>query len=59
MSMEPLFSDGYNLISDSSAAIGFSNGIKNDQVGTVGNPMNPLLGLLADNGGPNADSQAT
>jgi hypothetical protein len=39
--------NGYNLIEDSSTACGLSNGVKNNIIG-----QNPLLGPLADNGGP-------
>lgn len=31
---------------------GFTNGVNNDQVGTVASPLNPRLGPLANNGGP-------
>ncbi|HET6976980.1 MAG TPA: Ig-like domain repeat protein [Pyrinomonadaceae bacterium] len=31
---------------------GFTNGVNNDQVGTVASPLNPWLGPLANNGGP-------
>jgi CSLREA domain-containing protein len=43
-------SQGYNLIG-LSAANGLNNGINNDQVGTPGAAIDPLLGSLADNGG--------
>jgi CSLREA domain-containing protein len=43
-------SQGYNLIG-LSAASGLNNGVNNDQVGTPGAAIDPLLGSLADNGG--------
>ena len=42
-------SGGNNLISDGSG--GFVNGENGDLVGTVDNPIDPLLGELQDNGG--------
>ncbi|MEM8503084.1 MAG: choice-of-anchor Q domain-containing protein [Cyanobacteria bacterium P01_D01_bin.1] len=44
-------SDGFNLIGNGSSATGFVNAVDNDQVGTSTNPIDPLLGDLADNGG--------
>jgi predicted outer membrane repeat protein len=44
-------SGGHNLIGDGSGATGFTNGVKNDQVGSTANPIDPLLGPLANNGG--------
>jgi len=43
-------SQGYNLIG-LSAGSGLNNGINNDQVGSPGAAIDPLLGALADNGG--------
>ena len=31
---------------------GFTNGVNNDQVGTIASPLDPRLGPLANNGGP-------
>src|SRR5262249_32713770 len=45
-------SDGHNLIGDGTAATGFTNGTKGDQVGTAFNPIDARLGPLANNGGP-------
>ena len=45
-------SSGFNLIGNSSASSGFTNGTNNDQVGSATSPINPLLGSLLDNGGP-------
>jgi len=45
-------SQGYNLIGESTGTDGFMNGINGDQVGTPGSPVDPKLGVLADNGGP-------
>ena len=46
-----LNSQGNNLIGDKGTASGFSNGVNDDQVGTAGSPIDPLLGALQDNGG--------
>lgn len=48
-----LVSDGHNLIGigDDSFYV-FTNGVKNDQVGTKAAPLDPRLGPLANNGGP-------
>lgn len=43
-------SQGYNLIGDGTGGSGFTGTA--DQVGTTANPLNPMLGPLADNGGP-------
>jgi probable HAF family extracellular repeat protein len=43
---------GNNLIGDVGGAIGFTNGVIGDQVGSSGSPVNPLLGPLQLNGGP-------
>jgi len=49
----PFNSQGRNLIGDVGSATGFADGVNGDQVGGAGNPViNPLLGPLADNGGP-------
>jgi hypothetical protein len=42
-------SQGFNLVGDGSAAYGF---VDSDLVGTHDNPIDPMLGSLADNGGP-------
>ena len=45
-------SQGNNLIGDKGSSTGFTNGVNGDQVGTAGALVNPLLGALANNGGP-------
>ena len=45
-------SDGTNLIGDVGTATGFTNGVNQDQVGSTSSPFDPVLGPLADNGGP-------
>ncbi|MEZ2239259.1 MAG: choice-of-anchor Q domain-containing protein [Microcoleus sp.] len=45
-------SQGNNLIGNSGAGTGFTNGVNGDQVGTAGTPINPNLGALANNGDP-------
>ena len=49
--MGALKSNGYNLIGDGSGGTGLVTGNGN-QVGTAASPIDPLLGLLQDNGGP-------
>jgi CSLREA domain-containing protein len=44
-------SQGYNLIGESNGGTGFTNGTNGDQVGTTASPLDPKLGVLADNGG--------
>ncbi|HZE56783.1 MAG TPA: Ig-like domain-containing protein [Chthoniobacterales bacterium] len=46
----PFDSQGYNLIGNNSGATITPN--TGDQIGTSGSPINPLLGPLANNGGP-------
>ena len=46
------FSSNNNLIGDVGIATGLTDGVNNDQVGSAGSPIDPLLGALADNGGP-------
>lgn len=41
---------GYNLIGKTNDSSGFSSASQ-DQLGSIASPLNPLLGLLADNGG--------
>ena len=41
-----------DLIGDGSGMTGLVNGVNADQIGTAMAPINPLLGPLADNGGP-------
>lgn len=41
---------GYNLIGKTNDSSGFSTASQ-DQLGSIASPLNPLLGLLADNGG--------
>ena len=43
---------GYNLIGNGDGSSGFTDGVNGDQVGTGGSPIDPVLGALADNGGP-------
>ena len=47
-----LTSGGYNLLGDTSGCTGLTDGQNNDQVGTASAPIDPLLGPLANNGGP-------
>src|SRR5260370_25869021 len=42
----------YNLIGDGTNMTGLSNGVNGNQVGSAASPIDPLLGPLADNGGP-------
>ena len=42
----------YNLIGDGSDTTGISDGPNGNRLGTSASPINPLLGPLADNGGP-------
>jgi hypothetical protein len=42
---------GYNLIGNGEGSV-FVNGVNGNIVGTAANPVNPLLGSLANNGGP-------
>ncbi len=44
-------SDGHNLIGDATGSTGFTDGVNNDQVGGSGSPIDPMLGVLQDNGG--------
>jgi hypothetical protein len=46
----PVSSQGHNLISRNNGSTGFT--ATGDQTGTIASPLNPLLGPLADNGGP-------
>ncbi|HEV7473600.1 MAG TPA: Calx-beta domain-containing protein [Pyrinomonadaceae bacterium] len=45
-------SQGHNFIGNADGVNGFTNGVNGDQVGTSAAPIDPLLGPLADNGGP-------
>ena len=45
-------SQGNNLIGDVGSTTGFTDGVNGDQIGTSGSPIDPLLGVLQDNGGP-------
>lgn len=45
----PVVSLGHNLVSDATGANGFG---ATDLIGTGQSPLDPLIGLLADNGGP-------
>jgi predicted outer membrane repeat protein len=42
----------YNLIGDGSGMTGLQNGVNGNLVGSASMPIDPLLGLLLDNGGP-------
>jgi hypothetical protein len=42
----------FNLIGDGTGMTGISNGVNGNQVGSASSPLDPLLGALADNGGP-------
>src|SRR2546421_145197 len=48
----PFTSQGNNLISASDGNTGFTNGVNNDQVGSVASPIDALLAALGNNGGP-------
>ncbi len=43
---------GYDLIGKSDGSTGLTNGMNNDQVGSIAAPLDPKLGPLQDNGGP-------
>jgi hypothetical protein len=43
---------GHNLIGHATGGTGFTNGVSGDKVGTQAVPLDPLLGALANNGGP-------
>lgn len=45
-------SQGFNLIGVGDGSLGFVNGMNADQVGSIANPINPLIGPLQMNGGP-------
>jgi hypothetical protein len=45
-------SNGFNLIGDGDDSTGFAGGVNNDQVGSAGLLLDPLLGPLQNNGGP-------
>jgi hypothetical protein len=45
-------SQGFNLLGQSEGSTGLVNGVSGDLVGTAAAPIDPLLGPLADNGGP-------
>ena len=42
----------HNLIGDGTGLTGIENGANGNQIGTAAAPIDPLLGPLADNGGP-------
>lgn len=42
----------FNLIGDGQGLIGLIDGANGNQIGTTASPIDPLLGPLADNGGP-------
>ncbi|MDJ0807592.1 MAG: cadherin-like domain-containing protein, partial [Gammaproteobacteria bacterium] len=43
---------GHNLIGDRTGSASFTDGVNGDQVGTNASPLDPMLGVLADNDGP-------
>lgn len=43
---------GHNLIGSGDESVGLTNAANGDQVGSGGSPIDPLVGALADNGGP-------
>lgn len=45
-------SEGFNLIGVGAGCFGISDGVNGDQVGTVAQPIDPLIAVLDDNGGP-------
>lgn len=45
-------SQGYNLIGRIEGCTGIVDGVKGDRAGTAAAPLDPLLGPLANNGGP-------
>ncbi len=42
----------FNLIGNGDDQTGLTDGLMNNQLGTAGSPIDPLLGALGDNGGP-------
>ncbi|HEY5565291.1 MAG TPA: choice-of-anchor Q domain-containing protein [Rhodothermia bacterium] len=44
-------SEGYNILGDNSNSSGLTHGVNGDQVGTGASPIDPMLFVLADNGG--------
>jgi hypothetical protein len=42
----------HDLVGDGTGSTGISNGVNGNLVGTTGNPIDPRLGLLQNNGGP-------
>jgi hypothetical protein len=48
----PFTSLGFNLVGQTDDSTGITNGINHDLAGSTASAMNPLLGPLADNGGP-------
>ena len=45
-------SEGHNLIGRRDGSVGFTNGVNGDQVGTNAAPIDPLVEVLRNNGGP-------
>jgi hypothetical protein len=43
---------GYNLLGRTDGSSGFTNGVNGDIAGSASAPVDPVLGPLADNGGP-------
>ena len=44
-------SQSHNLVGKGDGSTGFTNGVNNDQVGSIASPLDPKLGPLANNGG--------
>jgi len=47
-----LASGGYNLLGDPTSCHGLTNGVRGDQTGATGSPLDPRLAGMGDNGGP-------
>jgi hypothetical protein len=45
-------SQSHNLVGKGDGSTGFTNGVNNDQVGSIASPLDPMLEPLANNGGP-------
>ncbi|VTS04758.1 choice-of-anchor Q domain-containing protein [Tuwongella immobilis] len=44
----------FNLLSVGEGAVGITNGVNRNQVGSIANPIDPKIGILTNNGGPTA-----
>ncbi|RMG37914.1 MAG: hypothetical protein D6725_08195 [Planctomycetota bacterium] len=47
-----VLSNGFNFLGDPTGSTGIVNGANGNRVGTAASPLDPMLGPLADNGGP-------